>query len=139
MDIVGISSVVDIVQHAAIGTAAATGGLTVVQSILSRQAKAPGSLALSLGAFTGAFRLLEGIGRKVSTRNGQQLFTTSQAAASAAAVASLALDAERKTIVVSYAIVLAALNIVKESTTLSDIPHIGRNVRLVDELGLTTP
>uniref|UniRef100_A0AAV1UZ61 Uncharacterized protein n=1 Tax=Peronospora matthiolae TaxID=2874970 RepID=A0AAV1UZ61_9STRA len=115
----------DIVQHAAIGSAAASGGLTIVQCLLARRVKPPSSLALSLGAFTGVFRLLEGIGRKVSTRKGQRLFTASQAAAFAAAVASLLLDTEKKTIIVSYAVVQAALNALKECTKLPDVKHIG--------------
>jgi hypothetical protein len=117
----------DVVQHAIIGAVVAGGGLTAVQGVLSRRLRHPSSLALSLGSFVGVFRLLEGAGRKLSARNGPQsaVFSASQAAAVAAAVALLLVEAERKTIVVSYAVVEAALTLVQEYTSLAETKYIG--------------
>lgn len=49
-------------------------------------------------------------------------------------MASLALDAEQDTMVASCAVVEAALNIGKGSTTMTDVSHIGRDIRLCDGL-----
>ncbi|KAG7387427.1 hypothetical protein PHYPSEUDO_014190 [Phytophthora pseudosyringae] len=114
----------DVVQHAAAGALVAGVGLTVAQNLLSRRLKPPSSLALSLGSFVGVFRLLEGTGRKCSARNGRRAPDPSQAAAAAAAVALILLEAERKTVVVSYAAVEAALTLIKEYTTLAETKYI---------------
>ncbi|CAH0522715.1 unnamed protein product [Peronospora belbahrii] len=112
-------------KHAAIGSLLTGGGLTAVQTILSRQLRPPSSLALSLGSFVGVFRLLEGTGRHLSTNNGRCSLNASQAAAVASAVASLILEDERKTVIVSYAVVEAVLIIVKKCTLLGDAKYIG--------------
>ncbi|ETL25734.1 hypothetical protein F442_21002 [Phytophthora nicotianae P10297] len=114
----------DVLQHAALGAIVTGGGITAAQSLLSRRVKPPSSLALSLGSFVGVFRLLEGTGRKLSARNRQRSVSASQAAAVAAAVALTLLEADRKTVVVSYAVVEAALVLIKELTTLADVKYI---------------
>ncbi|OWZ16306.1 hypothetical protein PHMEG_0009916 [Phytophthora megakarya] len=114
----------EVLQHAALGAAVTCGGLTAAQILLARRLKAPSPLALSLGSFVGVFRFLEGTGRKRSSRNGQPSPTASQAAAIASAVALMLLEAERKTVVVSYAVVEAALTLIKEFTTLAEVKYI---------------
>ncbi|KAE9274382.1 hypothetical protein PF008_g29609 [Phytophthora fragariae] len=114
----------EVLQHAAVGAVVAGGGLAAAQSLISRRLKAPSSLALSLGSFVGVFRLLEATGRKLAARNGQRTLNASQAAAVAAAVALVLLDAERKTVVVSYAVVEAVLGLTKDFTSLADLKHI---------------
>ncbi|KAL4155288.1 hypothetical protein PRNP1_007398 [Phytophthora ramorum] len=114
----------EVLQHAAVGAVVAGGGLTAAQSLLSRRLRPPTSLALSLGSFVGVFRLLEATGYKRSTRNGHRSPNASQAAAVAAAVALMLLEAERKTVVVSYAVVEAALGLVKEFTSIADAKFI---------------
>ncbi|POM80858.1 hypothetical protein PHPALM_1254 [Phytophthora palmivora] len=114
----------DVLQHAGVGAVVTCGGLTTAQMLLSRKFKAPSALALSLGSFVGVFRLLEGTGRKLSSRNGQQFPSASQAAAVASAVALILLEAERKTVVVSYAVVEAVLTLITEFTTLAETKYI---------------
>lgn len=72
----------------------------------------------------GVYRLLEGTGRKRSTRNGQRVPDASEAAAIAAAVALIQLEDERKTIVVSYAVVEAVLTLIQEYTALAESTFI---------------
>ncbi|KAI9986938.1 hypothetical protein PInf_025910 [Phytophthora infestans] len=114
----------DVLQHAAHGAVVTGGGITAAQSLFSRRLNPPSSLALALGSFVGVFRLLEGAGRKLSTGNRQRSPSASQAAAIASAVALTLLEAERKTIVVSYAVVEATLILVRNLTTLADVKYI---------------
>lgn len=88
----------------------------------------------------GVFRLLEGAGRKLSTGNRQRSPSASQAAAIASAVALTLLEAERKTIVVSYAVVEATLILVRNLTTLADVKYIGNNAlpKHLNNVRLTT-
>ncbi|KAG6585046.1 uncharacterized protein IUM83_08384 [Phytophthora cinnamomi] len=118
------TSRMDVLQHAAVGAFVTGGGLTAAQSLLARRLKAPSSLALSLGSFVGVFRLLEVTGRKFAAENGERTPNASHAAAVAAAVALVMLDNERKTVVVSYAVVEAALSLINEFTSLADSKYI---------------
>ncbi|RLN50182.1 hypothetical protein BBJ28_00023986 [Nothophytophthora sp. Chile5] len=124
----------DALKHAAVGAFVATGGLTAVQTLLARQLRRPSSLALSLGSFVGVFRLLEASGRTNQERDGAASPNASQAAAVAAAVALYLLDAERKTVVVSYAVVEAALSFAAEFTTLSDVKYLGTDAIATSQL-----
>ncbi|KAJ8561779.1 hypothetical protein ON010_g7900 [Phytophthora cinnamomi] len=126
----------DVLQHAAVGAFVTGGGLTAAQSLLARRLKAPSSLALSLGSFVGVFRLLEVTGRKFAAENGERTPNASHAAAVAAAVALVMLDNERKTVVVSYAVVEAALSLINEFTSLADSksPAGGVGRRAADRL-----
>ncbi|CAH0492023.1 unnamed protein product [Peronospora farinosa] len=114
----------DVIKHAAVGTVIVGGGLTAVQGFMARKLRRPNSLALSLGSFVGVFRLLEGTGRKLPTHTERRFPNAPQAAAVAAAVSSLLLEADRKTVLVSYAAVEAALILIKEFTMLADIKYI---------------
>ncbi|CAI5738783.1 unnamed protein product [Peronospora destructor] len=68
--------------------------------------------------------IIGGTGRKLPTHNGRRFLNAPQAAAVAAAVTSLLLEAERKTVVVSHTAVEAALILIKKFTLLADIKCI---------------
>ncbi|KAF1773149.1 Thioredoxin-like fold [Phytophthora cactorum] len=67
-------------------------------------------------------------GEETIGSNQTTLHSASQAAAIAAAVALTLLEADRKTVVVSYAVVEATLILINELTTLADVKYIGNNV-----------
>lgn len=114
----------DVLQHACVGAVVTGGGLTAAQSLMARKLKPPSSLALSAGSFVGIFRLLEATGRKLKTRRGRRAVEASEAAAVAAAVALFLLDEERRTVLVSYAVVEAALKLVQKYTKIADVKYI---------------